>query len=147
MSKEILKCKVKYHDDSLPRIEKIKQGDWIDLRSSEDILLVKDKHVLIPLGVSIQLPVGYEALLVPRSSSYKKWGFIQPNSPGVIDEAFSGEGDQWKLSVLPMKCARINKGDRICQFRIQEKMPEVIFEEVESLQNEDRGGYGSTGEK
>lgn len=142
---EDLIIKVKYHDPTLPRLEKLVQGDWIDLRSRIDIHATEGKFMYIPLGVSIHLPRGYEAYVMPRSSSFKKWGFIQTNSVGLIDESYCGDDDEWMLPVYFTRESFIYKGDRICQFRIQKKMPEVVFKEVQTLSSQSRGGLGSTG--
>ena len=136
--------KIKYFTD-IPKIQKIDKGDWIDLVAAEDVMLLSGLQSKIPLGVAMDLPEGYEAIVAPRSSSYKNWGFLQTNSIGVIDESYKGDNDQWMLSVFGTKTAQIKKGDRVCQFRIQEKMPPIEFVEVESLGNTDRGGFGSTG--
>lgn len=138
--------KIKYFTD-IPKIGKIKVGDWIDLRAAETLFMREGEHRLIPLGVAMQLPPGYEAHIAPRSSTFSKWGIIQPNSPGIVDESYCGNNDEWKMSALAMRDTKINKGDRICHFRIMPKMPHVEFIEVDDLGNEDRGGFGSTGVK
>jgi len=143
--REPLKVKIKYFHDDLERIEKLEVGDWIDLRAAEDVTLKQGEFALIPLGVAMELPRGYEAHIAPRSSTFKYWGIIQVNSVGVIDESFNGNNDEWKLPVLAMRDTEIKKGDRITQFRIMRKMPKVEFVEVESLGNSDRGGFGHTG--
>lgn len=142
-----MKLKVKYHNEKINKIEKIEKGDWIDLRAAETIHLNQGEYALISLGISVQLPQGYEAHVVPRSSTFKNWGILQTNSMGVIDESYCGEQDIWKMPVLAMRETIIQENDRICQFRIMKKMemPEVI--EVEEFQNENRGGFGSTGTK
>ena len=100
---------------------------------------------IISLGISMKLPEGYEAHIVPRSSTFKKWGILQTNGIGIIDESYCGENDVWKFPALAMRSTTIFKGDRICQFRIMPKMPEVVFTEVEQMNDLDRGGFGSTG--
>lgn len=135
---------VKYLADIEP-IEVIEGGDWIDLRSAEDIELEVGEFKLIPLGVAIQLPKGYEALVVPRSSTYKKYKIIQTNSIGVIDEKYCGDGDQWYMPVVADEKTVIHKNDRICQFRIIEHQPTFEIKAVDTLGNDDRGGFGSTG--
>ena len=141
---------VKYHDDSpgdpLQKIEKIKQGDWIDLRAAETVELKAGEYRLISLGVSMKLPDGYEANIVPRSSTFSKWGILQTNHFGVIDNSYSGENDIWRFPALAMRDTVIHKNDRICQFRIAQKMFSVQIKEVEHLDGPDRGGFGSTGE-
>lgn len=139
--------KVKYLADIEP-LEKIEgeKSDWIDLRASEDVLLSKGDFKLIPLGVAIQLPEGYEAIVAPRSSTFKKYGIIQTNSVGVIDESYCGNDDQWYMPVYATRDTVIKKNTRICQFRIIKHQPELIFTEVDDLGNENRGGHGSTGE-
>lgn len=140
-----LQIKVKYFDKDIPKLEKLAVGDWIDLRAAEDVNMSAGEYAEIPLGVAMQLPKGYEALIASRSSTFKKWGIKQTNPPGVIDESYSGDNDQWKFACYAYRDTKITKGERICHFRIQKKMPEVEFIEVESLNNKDRGGFGNTG--
>ena len=125
--------------------EAIEQGDWIDLRAAETILIVKGEFKYIPLGVAMQLPEGYEALVAPRSSLYKRRGIIMTNSIGIMDESYCGDGDQWRFPAYATRDTLIPKGERICQFRIVKHQPEIKFEIVDTLGNPDRGGYGSTG--
>lgn len=125
--------------------EAIEQGDWIDLRAAETILIVKGEFKYIPLGVAMQLPEGYEALVAPRSSLYKRRGIIMTNSIGIMDESYCGDGDQWRFPAYATRETIIPKGERICQFRIVKHQPEIEFEIVDTLGNPDRGGYGSTG--
>ena len=139
------KIKIKYFDNELQRIEKIDKGDWIDLRAAEDVVMDKGDFKLISLGIAMKLPEGYEAHIVPRSSTFKNFGIIQTNHCGVIDESYCGDEDVWKFPALAMRSTIIRKGDRICQFRIMQKMPPVRFEEVEKLETTSRGGFGSTG--
>ena len=136
--------KIKYFTD-IEKIQRIRQGDWIDLRAAEDVFLKKGEFKLIPLGVAMQLPEGYEAHIVPRSSTFKNFGIIQTNHQAVIDESYCGDNDQWFYPALAMRDTEIKKNDRICQFRIMKKQPEVEFIEVSNLNNTDRGGFGSTG--
>ena len=125
--------------------EAIEQGDWIDLRAAETILIVKGEFKYIPLGVAMQLPEGYEALVAPRSSLYKRRGIIMTNSIGIMDESYCGDGDQWRIPAYATRDTLIPKGERICQFRVVKHQPEIKFEIVDTLGNPDRGGYGSTG--
>ena len=143
----MLKIRVRYHSETLERLTKIEKGDWIDLRASERIELKQGEFKLIPLGVSMQLPAGYEAHIAPRSSTFKKWGILQVNSVGVVDESYCGDGDMWMMPVYATRDTVIEENDRICQFRILEKMPEIDFETVEHLESSNRGGFGSTGSK
>lgn len=142
----MLEIKIKYFTD-IEKVEQISVGDWIDLRAAEDVSMVVGDFKLIPLGIAMQLPEGYEAHVVPRSSTYKKWKIIQANHMGVIDESYCGDNDQWMFPAIALENTIIHKGDRICQFRIMEHQPELRFVEVSKLGNEDRGGFGSTGEK
>lgn len=139
------KILIKYHDNEISKINKISNGDWIDLRSAETITLHKGDFALISLGISMKLPDGYEAHIVPRSSTFKNWGIVQTNHMGVIDNSYSGDDDIWKMPVLATRDTTINKNDRICQFRIVKSMEEVKIEEVEQLRSQSRGGFGSTG--
>lgn len=142
---ETEKVKIKYFDNEIDKIEKISKGDWIDLRSAETVHLKKGEFHLIPLGVGMKLPEGYEAHVVPRSSTYKNFKVIQTNHIGIIDNSYSGDSDQWMMPVIAMEDTTINKNDRICQFRINEIQPEIEFEVVEYLDDVSRGGFGSTG--
>lgn len=136
--------KIKYHADIEPLQQK-EGSDWIDLRAAKEIKLGPDQFKLIPLGVSMKLPKGYEAHIVPRSSTFKTWGIIQTNHMGVIDESYCGDNDQWMMPVLTTRAVIIHKNDRICQFRIVKKQPKIEFQTVDSLGEQDRGGFGSTG--
>lgn len=140
-----MKIKVRYHAD-ITHIKKIAKGDWIDLRTAEDAELKAGEDKLISLGISMELPPGYEAVVVPRSSTFKRWGVIQTNHMGVIDNSYSGDNDIWHFPAYATRDVFIKKNKRICQFRIQKKMEDVEFETVEKLENKDRGGLGSTGE-
>ena len=142
---ETATIKIKYHNPNINKIEKIAQGDWIDLRSAETVELKAGEFKLISLGVSMELPKGYEAHIVPRSSTFKNFGVIQTNHQGVVDASYCGDNDIWRFPAYAMRDTIINENDRICQFRIVEKMPNVEFEEVMMLNNTDRGGFGSTG--
>lgn len=167
-----MKIKIKYFSKDYPRLEKISKGDWVDLRvdsikiikgsirskgafnklykyelENEPFPLKYKKGDIIKfgLGVAMELPKGYEAEIRPRSSTFKHWGLIQTNSVGTIDNSYKGDNDEWQIEFIAMRDGTINRFDRVCQFRIWEKQPEFEFEEVDKLENEDRGGYGSTG--
>jgi dUTP pyrophosphatase len=142
-----LKIKIKYLNEQQTRINKIEQGDWIDLRAAETVQINKDEFKLIPLGVAMELPRGFEAHVVPRSSTFKNFGIIETNSMGVIDESYKGDNDFWFLPAYALRDTVIEAGERICQFRIMKKMPQVELVEVKTLGNDDRGGHGSTGTK
>lgn len=144
---EPLKIKIKYFNPESTKLSKIVKGDWIDLRAAETIDLKEGEFKLIPLGVAMELPEGFEAHVAPRGSTFKNYGVLESNSVGVVDESYKGDNDQWFMPVLATRDTKIEFDDRICQFRIMEKMPEVVFEEVEVLTNEDRGSHGSTGIK
>lgn len=139
--------KIKYFDNEIDKIEKFSKGDWIDLRSAETVHLKRGEFHLIPLGVGMKLPDGYEAHVVPRSSTFKNFGVIQTNHMGIIDGSYCGDNDQWVMPVIAMRDTTINKNDRICQFRIMKNQPEIEFEEVEHLNEQSRGGIGSTGKQ
>lgn len=146
-SAEKEQIKIKYFDKEMPGLEPTDglKSDWIDLRAALTVELKKGEFKLIPLGVAMQLPEGYEAHMVPRSSSFKNFKIIQTNSMGVIDNSYSGDNDQWFFPALAMEDTVINRFDRICQFRIVKKQPHIVFETVDVLNNNDRGGHGSTG--
>ena len=136
--------KVKYHADIYP-LEKTGKGDWIDLRAAEDVELSAGESKCISLGVSIKLPEGYEALVIPRSSTFKHWGIIQTNHCGLIDNSYCGDNDVWMFPALATRDVLIEKNSRICQFRIQKKMGDVTFTTVDKLETVNRGGFGSSG--
>ncbi len=138
--------KIKYFGQDLEKLEYIGgKSDWIDLRASETVELKAGDFKLIPLGVAMELPPGYEAHVVPRSSTFKTYGILQTNSCGVIDGSYCGDQDMWKMPVYATRDTTIQKGDRIFQFRIMENQPEIVFQETEFLENKDRGGFGTTG--
>lgn len=139
--------KIKYHNKNIEKVAAIQNGDWIDLRAAETVEMKAGEFRLISLGISMKLPEGYEANIVPRSSTFKKWGVLQVNSMGVIDNSYCGENDIWMFPALAIRNTTINEGDRICQFRIVKKMEDVEFTEVQHMEDEDRGGFGSTGER
>lgn len=142
-----MQIKIKYFSKDIDKLDKIEKGDWIDLRAAEDVYLKAGEFKLIPLGIGMILPEGYEAHIVPRSSTYKKFGIIQANHMGVIDNSYSGDEDEWKFTAYALRDTHIEINERICQFRIMEKQPDIEFEEVEHLNNVSRGGFGSTGYK
>lgn len=138
--------KIKYHNDDLKRLEYIDgKSDWIDLRAAETVELKAGEFKLIDLGISVKLPTGYEMVIVPRSSTFKNYGVIQTNHLGVVDESYCGTNDIIKFPAYATRDTVINFNDRICQFRIQEHQPRIVFDEVDALEDADRGGFGSTG--
>ena len=150
-----MKIKIKYFDNA-KELNMIEKGNWCDLYANKDMFIPEGEKMMIPLGVAMQLPEGYEAYVVPRSSTFKTWGIIQTNHIGIIDNSYCGDNDQW---FYPAYCLEpknfidnqygtlIRKGDKIAQFRIIEVQPKLEFEKVELLGNKDRGGFGSTGSK
>lgn len=140
--------KIKYFTDKIDKLAYIDgKSDWIDLRASEEVTLKQGEFSLIPLGVAMELPKGYEAHIVPRSSTYKNFGVIQANHCGVVDGSYCGDNDMWRMPVIAMRDTQIHVNDRICQFRIMKNQPEILFEEVEHLEGKDRGGFGTTGKQ
>ena len=139
-----MKILVRYHDGAVP-LTILPQGDWIDLCAAETVTMHAGEFRIISLGVSMQLPEGYEAHIVPRSSTFRKWGILQANSMGVIDESYCGDDDVWGFPALAMRDTTIARGDRICQFRVMRKMDKPELVTVEHLDNASRGGFGSTG--
>lgn len=138
--------KIKYFSDEIEKLRYIDgKSDWIDLRAAKDFVLKKGEFALVPLGVGMQLPKGYEAHVVPRSSTFKNFGIIQTNHMGVIDYTYCGDNDQWFMPCLAVRDTEIHVNDRICQFRIMENQPAISFDEVDHLDAPDRGGFGSTG--
>lgn len=154
-----MKIRIKYFEEST-KLKKIAKGNWIDVYANKDVFVKVNERAMIPLGVALELPRGWEAHLAPRSSTFKTWGIIQTNSVGIVDDTYIGDNDQWHMPVYclegkgtelidgeEIKGTWIRKGDKIAQFRIMEVMPEIEFDEVESFGNSDRGGFGSTGSK
>lgn len=141
------RIKIKYFIDKIDKLEYIggMKSNWIDLRSAQDVSLKAGEYKLIPLGVAMELPKGYEAHVVPRSSTFKNFGIIQTNHVGIIDESYCGDNDQWYMPVYAVRDTEIHINDRICQFRIIQHQPQIMFNEVENLCNINRGGFGSTG--
>lgn len=143
-----IKLDVMYHNPDLIPINFLENGDWIDLRAAKEYKLFSGEFYLIDLGISMKLPEGYEAHIAPRSSTFKKWGIIQTNGIGIIDNSYCGENDIWMMPVLATKGTDIHVNDRVCQFRIVKKMSNNIeINTVEHLNTQDRGGFGSTGTK
>ncbi|NGS95800.1 deoxyuridine 5'-triphosphate nucleotidohydrolase [Clostridium perfringens] len=156
-----MELRIKYFDGAT-KMEKIAKGNWVDVYANKDVFVPYMGYAMIPLGFALELPKGWEGYLVPRSSTFKTWGVIQTNSVGIVDDTFIGDNDQWHF---PVQCTIakttekvniednkvtvmgtwIRKGDKIGQFRIQKSMPEIEFNIVERLDNEDRGGFGTTG--
>ena len=136
---------VYYVSPDAPKLEKITQGDWIDLYADEDVVLKAGDSALLSLGVVIKLPRNYEAHLAPRSSTFKNYGVIQTNGVGIIDESYCGPNDVWKMPILAMRPTEIKRGSKIAQFRIMKKMSDVTFWTLSEPIGSDRGGFGSTG--
>lgn len=143
----MLEIKVKYFTDIEPLKFIENKSDWYDLRSAEEVELKAGEFKLIKLGIGIKLPAGYEAIIAPRSSTFKNYGIIQANSIGVVDESYSGDNDQWMMPAIALRDTTIHKNDRICQFRILAHQPAHNIKVVEHLDSTDRGGIGSTGKQ
>lgn len=146
------KIKIKYihhmqYSSFLEPIAKISVGDWIDLRAAEDVKIKEGEYARIPLGVAMELPKGYEALVAPRSSTFKNHGILLANSIGIIDESYKGDDDEWNFLAYAVRDTMVMRGDRICQFRIIKHQPKLQFVTVRCLKNTNRGGIGSTGVK
>ena len=140
------KLKIKYHVKELEKLRYIDgKSDWIDLRVAENVSMKQGEYRLISMGISVEIPKGYEMLIVPRSSAYKNFGILQTNAMGVVDESFCGDNDIIHMPILAMRDTEIHVNDRIGQFRIMPHQPEVHFVEVEHLNNMNRGGFGTTG--
>lgn len=143
-----MKIEIRYLSDRIERLCYIDgKSDWIDLRAAEDVEMKAGEFRLIPLGVAMRLPAGYEAHIVPRSSTFKNFGILQTNHMGIIDESYCGSNDQWFFPALAIRDTVIHVNDRICQFRIMEHQPSLTFVETDSLDGKDRGGFGSTGKQ
>ncbi len=140
--------RIRYFSDDIPELAYIDgKSDWIDLRSAEDVQMHAGEFRLIHLGVAMELPEGYEAHLVPRSSTYINFGLLQANQMGVVDHSYCGDNDEWCFPAIAVRDTEVHTGDRICQFRIVKNQPQIHFERVDHLNKPDRGGFGSTGIK
>jgi dUTP pyrophosphatase len=153
---EILEIKAWYKDKLLPKIYRKRDGEWYDLFCAEDIFIPQFCERLVSLGVVIQLPEGYEASLQSRSSTFKHYGVIQGDAVGVMDNAYRGKNDIWKFPAvcinphdecLGTKGSWIRKGDRICQFRLVKQQPKAVIREIQTVEDESRGGFGSSGKR
>lgn len=140
-----MEIQIKYFTDEVDKLERIDKGDLIDLRAAERVVLDTGDFALIPLGVAMKLPKGYKANVYPRSSTFKNYGLLMTNSVGQIDNSYSGNNDQWYMPVYATRYTIININDRICQFEIVPIQPSFSLREVESLDGNDRNGFGSTG--
>ena len=137
---------IRYVSDQIERLTYIGgKSDWIDLRAAEDVVMKKGEHRLISLGVAMKLPEGFEAHIVPRSSTFKNFGLILANHMGVVDGSYCGDNDIWYFNARAGRDTQIHVNDRICQFRIMKNQPSIVFEETSHLDGPDRGGFGSTG--
>lgn len=173
-----MKLKIKIKEivpGCMPEINPI--GDWIDLKAAKDIEIraaqagtqyqqnglkyrnVNIPVIYIPLGVAMELPKGFEAIVVPRSSTPKKKGLFIPNGQGVIDLSYQGNNDEWHFISSPLTNTDIKKGNKICQFRIQLSQKATFCQKlkwlfssgielvkVDNLSNNNRGGMGTTGD-
>ncbi len=137
-----------YHSKEIEKLTYIDgKSDWIDLRAAEDVVMKAGEFRMISLGVSLRLPDGYEAIVAPRSSTFRNFGIIQVNSIGVIDESYGKDStdDLWMYPVVAMRDTEIHVNDRIAQFRILQHQPRIRFEEVGERKGQARGGFGSSG--
>ena len=136
---------VKYRYSDTPKISKLEVGDWIDLSVDDDISMGQGEYLILPLGIAMQLPKGYEAHIIPRSSTFGKYGILQANSSGLIDNSFAGDNDWWGFPAYATRNTTVKRGTRICQFRIVKKQPQLKIKEVKFFNSKSRGGFGSTG--
>lgn len=153
--------KIKYHVPELQPLEFIGdsfKSSWIDLRAAEEVFIEEGEFKLISLGISMELPEGYEAIIAPRSSTFKNWGLLMANGIGIVDPSYRGDNDVWMFAAYCAKgktsidindkivsMSKIKVNDRICQFRLFKRQEDITFVPVSSLGNENRGGFGSTG--
>lgn len=128
-----------------PVLEQTGNGDWIDLYINEDVTMQAGDFKIIPLGIACKLPDGYEAIIAPRSSTFKRYGILEANGIGVVDSTYCGNDDEWGFPAYATRPVVLEKGTRICQFRIQKNQPRITFNAVNNLSGKARGGFGSTG--
>ncbi len=142
----MLELKIHYLTEDIEPLTYVEgKSDWIDLRAAREISFEAGEFKLIPLGIAVKLPEGYEAHVAPRSSTFKNFGLLQVNGVGVVDSSYCGDHDEWFVPMLATRPVTVHRGDRICQFRVMENQPALRFIPVEHLDGEDRGGFGSTG--
>lgn len=144
---KMLTLRIVMHNKELQAPEHKEKGDWVDLRAAEDVELKQGEFKCISLGISMELPEGYEAHVLPRSSTFKNFGIILANGMGIIDNSYCGTEDIWGFPAIALRDTKIAFGDRIAQFRIVKKQPRLSFEQVDELSGTNRGGFGSTGTK
>lgn len=137
-----LTVRINTHGNSMP----VQHGEWIDLQTANDVDMKKGEYMVISLGVSMELPEGYYAKVVPRSSTCMRWGVIMANSVGIIEHEYCGDNDIWGFPAVAIRDTHIPAGTRVCQFCVCRREQEVVFKQAESLGNQDRGRWGSTGE-
>lgn len=138
---------VRYHNDNIKKFKKFSNGDWIDLCAAESVEMAQFDFKLISLGFAMELPLGYEANIVPRGSTFKNFGVIQANHFGVIDNEYCGDNDVWRFPAIALRDTVIEEGDRICQFRLNKIQPDVKVKFTTRLTGKNRGGFGHTGVK
>lgn len=141
-----MQIKIKY-EDGVEEIKQAHEGEWYDLRCAKDVTMWQGDFAKISLGVAIELPEGFEAIVAPRSSTFDKYGIIMTNGIGIIDNAYCGDNDTWRFPAYKLKGqpVTIKQNERIAQFRILYHQPACDIIRVDSLNNENRGGFGSTG--
>ena len=161
--------KVKYHDQNMPAILQEKRGNWIDLCVTGVSRVVRyvdgssktfatprtedgqgwkisiNENYILSFGVSIWFPETHEAFLLPRSSTYKRYGLTMPHSMGVIDQTYCGDEDIWILACKATRSAFLPLYARVAQFRLLSRMPKITIHSVDHMEQPSRGGYGSTG--
>lgn len=151
--------RISHKGNKVPMPAIFPQGDWIDLVTAETVSMLSGEYLQIPLGIAMSLPAGFEAVCVPRSSTFRKHGIMLANSQGVIDNSYSGTFDEWCFPAFAMHSTEILFGTRICQFRIQPSQfatpwqkikwlftRKIEIVEVDVLNDNQRGGLGSTGD-
>lgn len=160
-NKKELNINIKYFEGAEELVINPK-GDCIDVYSNVDIFIPYMGYAMIPLGFALELPLGKNAKLYPRSSTFKTWGIIQTNSVGYIDNSYSGDTDQWHMPVqctMPMQTIKtevngqkvtmsgtwIKKGDKIAQFEICDVPKHPTLTKVDKLDGFSRGGFGTSG--
>lgn len=124
-----------------------RHGGWIDLQCAQDTLIMPHKATIVPLGVNLRVPEGYETIIAPRSSTCLKHGILMGNSIGIIDQDYCGNLDELGMVAVNYTDdpVTVEKGLRICQFKVVRAMPAVFFNFVGDMGSVNRGGYGSTG--
>jgi dUTP pyrophosphatase len=147
MTHQPLSVAVQRLDPDLPLPATARNGDaGVDLYARENATIAaKGGRILMPTGLAIAIPLGFAGFVVPRSGLALKHGITLVNTPGIIDSGYRGELKVVMINTDPTVDYVVTRGDRIAQILIQ-RIETIDWNEVDSLDGEDRGGgFGHSG--